>query len=605
MTRSIQDIVAALQTGRLAEAEQWSREALQQAPAHEDLSLLLAMSLHQQGRLGEALSVYADLAQQHADSSLHWGNYATILRELGRLDESAQAYATSLRLQPDNVDQWVNLGLLQLQQKLYEDAHATLLQAHAMDPTSVTARLALARVLATCRDHRVYQLLRPWRDWLPLEDDQQQELAELFQLEGEAHTALLLLQEIVARSPWRLSAKLMLAAAYERMNDLESARSLLDDIEAVSNPSDVHTRVEVACQRAMLALRGGDAREARRMFEQAGPRSDGDYAYYFSLAEACDKSGDTEAALAALRQAHALKLDELKMTVPHRFEPGAPVLPLAAERVSAADYQRWPVLSSPSSTQSPVFIVGFPRSGTTLLEQMLDAHPALQSMDERPFFNILDDQLGDYGFSIPADLHKLDQHLCDELRKGYLSLVCSKITRRWDTRLVDKNPLNMSWLPLIHRLFPQAQFILALRHPCDVLVSNYMQNFRAAVLASACTSMERLATAYVMAMEHWLHHVEVFRPNVFVSRYEDLVADPEGQTRKIASFLGLDDAAPLMQFDQHARNKGFIATPSYSQVIQPVNKKGLNRWLRYREALEPAFPILKPMLEYWGYSLDV
>jgi hypothetical protein len=170
---------------------------------------------------------------------------------------------------------------------------------------------------------------------------------------------------------------------------------------------------------------------------------------------------------------------------------------------------------------------------------------------------------------------------------------------------VDKNPLNMSWLPLIHRLFPEAQFILALRHPCDVMVSNYMQNFRAAVLASACTSMERLATAYVTAMEHWLHHVEVFKPNVFVSRYEDLVADPEGQTGKIASFLGLDDAAPLMQFDQHARNKGFIATPSYSQVIQPVNKKGLNRWLRYRDALEPAFPILKPMLDYWGYSVDV
>jgi len=96
----------------------------------------------------------------------------------------------------------------------------------------------------------------------------------------------------------------------------------------------------------------------------------------------------------------------------------------------------------------------------------------------------------------------------------------------------------------------------------------------------------------------------VFKPNVFVSRYEELVADPEGQTRKIAAFLGLEDAAPLMRFDQHARDKGFIATPSYTQVIQPVNKKGLNRWLRYRDALEPAFPILQPVLEYWGYSID-
>jgi Flp pilus assembly protein TadD len=605
MIRSIQDIIGAFQAGHLAEAERWSREALQQSPANDDLSLLLAMCLHQQGRLEEAFVLYASLAERHANSSLHWGNYATILRDLGRLDESAQAYAASLRLQPDNVDQLVNLGMLQLQQKHYQDAHATLLRAHVLDPKSITVRLAAARALAACRDHRVYQLLRPWREWLPLPDEQQEELAELFQLEGDAHTALLLLQEIVTRSPMRLSAKLMLAAVYERMNNLESARALLNDIEATRDPADARTRAEVACQHAILVLRSGYASEARRLLEQAGPRWDGDYAYHFSLAEACDKAGDTKAALAAVKQAHALKLDELKLTVPHRFEPEAPILPVVVEKVSVSDYQRWPVLSSPSRAQSPVFIVGFPRSGTTLLEQMLDAHPALQSMDERPFFNILDDQLDDYGFSVPADLHKLDQHLCDELRKGYLSLVCSKITRRWDARLVDKNPLNMSWLPLIHRLFPEAQFILALRHPCDVLVSNYMQNFRAAVLASACTSMERLATAYVAAMEHWLHHVEVFKPDVFISRYEELVADPEGQTRKIASFLGLDDAAPLMQFDQHARNKGFIATPSYSQVIQPVNKKGLNRWLRYRDALEPTFPILKPMLEYWGYSVDV
>lgn len=605
MIRSIQDIVAAFQAGRLADAEQWSREALQQSSANDDFSLLLAMSLHRQGRLDEALVVYAELAQRHPDSSLHRGNYATVLRDLGRLEESAQAYAEALKLQPDNVEQLINFGLLQMQLKRFHEARETLLHAHYLDRESMVARMAAARACAICRDHRVGQLLRPWREWLPLDDERQLDLADLFQLDGEAEIACMLLEDVAARSPTSMPPKLALAAALERMNRLDAARTLLDRIEAIRDPADEATRLEITRQRATLSLRGGDAIQARALLEQAGPRNEGDCVYFFTQAEVYDKLGNPEQAFDALRQAHALKLDELKVTVPERFEPGAPVLPLTAQRVTVEEYRRWPALTAPDAAHSPIFIVGFPRSGTTLLEQMLDAHPALQSMDERPFFNTLDDQLEDYGFELPRDMHKLDQHLCDELRKGYLSLVCSKITRRWDTRLVDKNPLNMSWLPLIHRLFPQAQFILALRHPCDVMVSNYMQNFRAAVLASACTSMERLATAYVTAMEHWLHHVEVFKPNVFVSRYEDLVADPEGQTRKIASFLGLDDAAPLMQFDQHARNKGFIATPSYSQVIQPVNKKGLNRWLRYRDALEPAFPILKPMLDYWWYSVDV
>jgi tetratricopeptide (TPR) repeat protein len=605
MTRSIQDIVAAFQAGRLADSEQWSREALQQSSANDDFSLLLAMSLHRQGRLDEALVVYAELAQRHPDSSLHRGNYATVLRDLGRLEEAAQAYAKALELQPDNVEQLINFGLLQMQLKRFHEARETLLHAHYLDRESMVARMAAARACAICRDHRVGQLLRPWREWLPLDDERQLELADLFQLDGEAEIACMLLEDVAARSPTSMPPKLALAAALERMNRLDAARTLLDRIEAIRDPADEATRLEITRQRATLSLRGGDAIQALALLEQAGPRNEGDCVYFFTQAEVYDKLGNPEQALDALRQAHALKLDELKVTVPERFEPGAAVLPLTAQRVTVEECRRWPALTAPDAAHSPIFIVGFPRSGTTLLEQMLDAHPALQSMDERPFFNTLDDQLEDYGFELPRDMHKLDQHLCDELRKGYLSLVCSKITRRWDTRLVDKNPLNMSWLPLIHRLFPEAQFILALRHPCDVMVSNYMQNFRAAVLASACTSMERLATAYVTAMEHWLHHVEVFKPNVFVSRYEDLVADPEGQTGKIASFLGLDDAAPLMQFDQHARNKGFIATPSYSQVIQPVNKKGLNRWLRYRDALEPAFPILKPMLDYWGYSVDV
>jgi hypothetical protein len=183
-------------------------------------------------------------------------------------------------------------------------------------------------------------------------------------------------------------------------------------------------------------------------------------------------------------------------------------------------------------------------------------------------------------------------------------MACSKIERRWGSRLVDKNPLNMLWLPMIHRLFPNASFILALRHPADVLVSNYMQNYRASVLAAAAESMEGLARAYVAAMECWLHHVEVFKPHVMVSRYEQLVADPAAQTRRIGDFLGLDDASPLLGFDRHARAKGFIATPSYTQVIQPVNRKGLDRWVRYREALAPALPILAPMMKHWDYSLD-
>jgi hypothetical protein len=199
-------------------------------------------------------------------------------------------------------------------------------------------------------------------------------------------------------------------------------------------------------------------------------------------------------------------------------------------------------------------------------------------------------------------LELLQQRDCDELRKLYLIMVSEKIPRRWDAQLVDKNPLNMLWVPLIYRLFPRAKFILAVRHPCDVILSCYMQNFRSSILGAACADLPRLASAYVGAMDYWLQNVSIFQPDVLVSRYEDLVEDFPGHTARIAQFLGLDDSTPMLRFDQHARDKGYIATPSYDQVIEPVNRKGMNRWTRYQQEFELVLPTLERMLRHWGYS---
>jgi hypothetical protein len=247
-------------------------------------------------------------------------------------------------------------------------------------------------------------------------------------------------------------------------------------------------------------------------------------------------------------------------------------------------------------------IVGFPRSGTTLLEQMLDAHPALQSMDENPFFNSLAGFLAEHDPRIMEDLGVLRQYDCDELRKRYHAMVSKRIVRREGARLVDKNPLNMQWLSMISRLFPESKIIVAVRHPCDVILSCYMQSFRSMVLVAACSTLERLAHAYVQTMSCWLEQVEVFRPSVLVSRYEDLVSDFSNRAAELAGFLELEDSEPLMAFDRHARQKSYIATPSYSQVIEPINGRAVGRWHNYREAFEPLLPILEPMLRHWGYS---
>lgn len=593
-----------MRAGSLAETERLCRDSLNRVPDDSDVLLLLGLCFQQQGRHDEAVAIYRQLTRLNPDSSLHWNNYISVLSTSSDLDAAEQACRDALRGAPDDPELLDKLGVIQLRRRNPTGARDTLLKAFGKAPASPEIRIHAARACVECRDYRSDDLTRQWRDWIPLEATLQYELADLKIQSGDAPAALELLEDLLQREAADLPARLLLANVYERVNRMEDSEALLDDIIASGVDLDAEAWCEISHQRAQLAFRKGDFAQARAILEQTEPRTDIDYVHFRSLAVACDKLGDTAAAMAALRIAHARQIEELKIVAPHRVQPGAPVLPAAVGRVTPDELRNWPQLKAPNQKQSPIFIVGLPRSGTTLLEQMLDAHPRLQSMDERPFFNILASQLDNFNIRVPQDLGRLNQSDCDELRKGYLILACSKVPRRWDAQLVDKNPLNMLWVPMIHRLFPEGKLILALRHPCDVILSCYMQNFRSAVLAAACASFERLAQAYVAAMECWLYHVDLIKPDVFVSRYEDLVADTPAQTRRIAEFLELDDPESMLHFDTRAREKGYIATPSYTQVIEPINRKGMNRWHRYREYFEPILPILRPMLERWNYTID-
>ena len=600
----MRDIVYALQTGDPVRAEVECRERLHAQPDDENLLVLLALSLHHQGRNDEAVAVHEQLTRLYPGSGLHWANLAAALRQAGREVEAIAACENGLHVAPDDATLLASLGGMRLRQREYETARDLLLRAHALKQGDAEIAIQAAQAAIACRDYFAEDLIQGWRRWLPLANGAQFDLAFALMTIGDAPAAQQLLEDLVARTPDNLRALTLLASVYERSNRLGDARALIARIKEQAGELDATVAHDISHCEARLIERSGDFAAARSMLEARGSRGPDDSDHYFALAQVCDKLDDRAAALQALHAAHTLQIEDMRRAAPKRFVSDAPVFPAANYWFSVEDYAAWPKLHAPAAAESPVFIIGFPRSGTTLLEQMLDAHPLLQSMDERPFFNVLGDRLSEAGLRVPRELYRLQQSDCDQLRAGYWDLVRGKITRKPGTQLVDKNPLNMLWLPLIHRLFPEARFILALRHPCDVLLSNYFQNFRSVVLGAICADLETLARGYVTAMQYWLHHVELFKPQVFVSRYETLVADPAQQAQRLAEFLGLADAQPLLMSDARAREKGYIATPSYTEVIQPITTRRVNRWHRYREALRPALPILEPMLRHWGYDTD-
>jgi len=606
-------IVSALQEGKAAEAEHMSRAWLSREPASEDGLLLLTMSLQLQGRPAEAADVCRELIRLQPRSNIYWSNLGTALRDAGDLNGAEEAYRRAVEFEPDFFGARMNLGYLQLEYGKYAPARESFLAAHALDPASAEARIYAAQMCIALDERPLAKrLIEPRRSWVGLSEDLVIELAGLLSMLGSTDEGIGLFERLIEYDSGNLRAVAQLVVLYERNNRLDEARSLLAKLPPAESVDDAKLRYDVISAQAIFALRETDPEHARALFERliAAFVDSPDEKFkpwraddlYFSLARIHDKQGDTDAAMTALAEAHRRQMLLSLQALPDLAKPDSTPLVLSTRRISQEMRAAWPDYPAPSTRESPIFVVGFPRSGTTMLEQMLDAHPDLQSMDERAFLQDLIHQIAGYGYDHPSDLGKLSAAQCEELRQSYWRASAEVAPRHNGQRLVDKNPLHMLLLPLIHRLFPNAPIILALRHPCDVVLSNYMQNFSAKPFTVLCSSLDRLARGYVNAMESWLHHAELLKPRLIQSRYEDLLDDFATRIRRIGDFLELEDATPMSRFDQHARDKGFISTPSYARVVEPPNKNAVGRWRRYSRHFQPVLPILRPMIEHWGYD---
>ena len=582
------------------------RDFLENNPGHEDTMTLLALSLDATGRWSEAAIFLEQLTLASPNTAAHWSNLGTIQRKLRNDRHAAYAFEQAVALDPNDASILLNAGTLCFDKGDYVEARRLLLHAHEVAPEDAGIRVQAAGACFECGDiDGAERLLEAWERWVP-EDvtiltDIGWTLTRLTRAE-EAGRAL----EAAARvMPGNTRVDLRRAAFYERTNRVEEANALLaripqDAIDRVGLRSDALTL------RADLAMRAEDFATARRLYEELVADAEmvrRDPQLPSQLARVCDRLGDTVAAMDWLARGRALHIAQLRERAPQVFDEGADPLRIIRRRVTTGERSAWQPVPTPAAAESPIFVVGFPRSGTTMLETMLDAHPALAGMDERAFVQDVIDAMARDGFTYPDDLGRLDAEACARLRSLYSGLVAGRARIPTGKRIVDKNPLNIMRLPLIERLFPEAPIILALRHPCDVVLSNYMQTFRSPAYVALTATIESTARGYADTFAFWLDQAAVLAPRVLELRYEDVVDDIEGQSRRIADFVGVDWDPRMVDFHERAKERGFIATPSYHQVVEPVNRKGVGRWERYRSHLEPVIPVLRPYLDRWRYAV--
>jgi hypothetical protein len=276
-----------------------------------------------------------------------------------------------------------------------------------------------------------------------------------------------------------------------------------------------------------------------------------------------------------------------------------------AEALESAHFQRWKAITASLPPRKAAVLVGFPRSGTTLLEQVLDAHPDLVSSDEREAFaRDIFPALWLTAATPSPTVRALDEVPIDRiahLRQRYWDYMSAALNAPIGDRVhLDKNPTLTLVLPGFLRLLPETRVLVALRDPRDVVISCFMQYLPLNPNSVCFLTLERTARRYLADMSAWLRLRNLIASPWLELRYEDAVVDLERETRRALAFLQLPWEPEVLQYRNRLDQKA-VNSPTYEAVRQPVYTRAVGRWKNYQGFLEPVLPILKPVIDALGY----
>jgi tetratricopeptide (TPR) repeat protein len=530
-------------------------EALALATGAEfpELARIEAWIRQQRGEDAQAIAAYARVLKAEPADAASWNNVGNIHSAAGNIDQAINAFEHAITYQPDEPGMYLNLC-------------DVLRKANLGGP-----RLKVARdVAAIAPDNRAVQT----------------ELAMALAHNEELDEAITVLEAAVKRWPDFGESHLELGRLYESINRTAALAELLAGLDPAACPP------EVAFLHAWLAQREGRFEDAARHAE-AIPPTIHPMRREALIGNIAERLGDAPRAFAAFTAMNAAAIAD---TPPRRGPTFRETLEADLVRWTPEWAARWVPPPAPDPVRrDPVFLVGFPRSGTTLLDTMLMGLPELCVLEERPMMAETLPMLGD------MDLAALNPQQCAQLREAYF---VSALQHGWDGKrwLVDKHPLNMARAVQIHRIFPEAQFILAERHPADVVLSCFMANFTLNYAMRSFTDLSEAALTYDTVFRAWHRAGELFPIKAHPIRYERLVEDPRAELQPLVAWLGLDWDDRLLAHEETARTRTRVRTASYAQIGEPLYTRASGRWRRYAEQLAPVMPVLAPWIAKMGYD---
>ncbi|HZM06070.1 MAG TPA: sulfotransferase [Candidatus Saccharimonadales bacterium] len=496
-----------------------------------DKRLTDARELWRNHNFFQATLAYEKLVVHFPKKSQVWYEYGCVAGGSGQIAVADQAWRKAVELEPNNAPLMLQIGHQSQGLRQSDAARRWFERAAAADPRGIDPRMALA--ILSEQNHRF----------------------------AEARQAI---ESCLAIEPQDDQARYFSALLDRRENKLEDAERGLRTLIA-SNP--------------------------RHQYVQ--------YASRYELAEVLNRTERFDEAMQVLAEAKNLvrRLGDVESLL-KEYDQEAGQYRRSTKELPSNILSMW-AREFPERSREAIpklaFLGGHPRSGTTLLEQILGAHPQVAALDEPRAFTLIAAQMFNASAQLsPARLNIIRRRYIDAIRRQCEGSTEGKL-------ILDKNPSPTVKLRIWLRMFPELRVIIALRDPRDVVISCYFQNIPLNPINANFLSLERTAKHYANLMDVWLTVRQWEGFSWIETRYEDVVADLEKEGRRVNSFLGLEwDGAQERFYEKSGKKQMY--SPTYHDASQPVYSRSIARWHAYAQHLTPILSFLEPYCRALGYS---
>ena len=546
----------------LKEAEISTRKAIQLNPniakAHSNLGNIL----RDLGNLKEAEIATRKAIQLNPNIAIAHSNLGNILRDLGNLKEAEIATRKAIQLNPNIAIAHSNLGNILKDLGNLKEAEIATRKAIQLNPNFAIAHSNLGNILKDL---------------------------------GRAKEAALSQRKAIEINPNFTNAYFNLFQNHEQINNLER---LKESLKEFSNIDIIQN--EILLFSARLNFRNKEYQIANKLInrisnkwiEKSNNYQKTIFWNYKGFIE--DKVGDYDSAYSCFQKSQ----NESSYS---KFSKDSYLKLIDSYKESInKETTNNNTFRDDINDSDLVFLIGFPRSGTTLLDTVLRSHPDIEVIEEKPLISTIEKLIKEKLNIKPNNIFKISENNISMLRKKYFELL-EKYTNKKVKLIIDKLPLHTVYLPLINLLFPSAKIIFTHRHPYDTVLSCFQQPFEPNDAMANLVSLKSSSIMYDKVMCAW----DLYKYNLpldFITlKYENLVNNFDSNTLKILDFLGLEWDENVKNYRKTALDRGIINTPSSSQVVQPLYKSSINKWKNYKKYFEDCHKYLEKWISYFDY----